>query len=252
MLATLWRLIEVQNHEHAFNSLCLGKLGKTHIDVAGIAARILQLIDTIGQPIDPLPTPPSPSLTSSHPYLPFAAWCCLLNHLRALQKFFPAIVGRLANVIGRRLETADRRLRPTQLSFIAIPSLGLLYRLRHFNAIFMRIFAHCNGPLSQYKRCEDYFNCDSCNASRCCLCDEGTVLFQLTFHFFHSLSSQLHCHIYFASFSTLFDKLQIPFYLPSKSLSLEQLFASRKLPVQHMKLCINSHKVHINSMQQCS
>lgn len=173
MLATLWRLIEVQNHEHAFNSLCLGKLGKTHIDVAGIAARILQLIDTIGQPIDPLPTPPSPSLTSSHPYLPFAAWSCLLNHLRALQKFFPAIVGRLANVIGRRLETADRRLRPTQLSFIAIPSLGLLYLLRHFNAIFMRIFAHCNGPLSQYKRCENYFNCDSCNASRW----EGALLF---------------------------------------------------------------------------
>lgn len=28
----------------------------------------------------------------------------------------------------------------------------------------------------------------------------------------------------------------LPFYLPSKSLSLEQLFTSRKLPVQHIKI----------------
>lgn len=71
MLATLWRLIEVQNHEHAFNSLCLGKLGKTHIDVAGIAARILQLIDTIGQPIDP---PPFASVSPYHLLLGTACW----------------------------------------------------------------------------------------------------------------------------------------------------------------------------------
>lgn len=35
----------------------------------------------------------------------------------------------------------------------------------------MRISALCNGPLSRYTLCawcEDYFNCDSCNAHYCC------------------------------------------------------------------------------------
>lgn len=72
----------MQNHEHAFNSLCLGKLGKTHIDVAGIATRILQLIDTIGQPIDPLP------FASVYPTI-----CCLellVEPFKGIAKVFPS------------------------------------------------------------------------------------------------------------------------------------------------------------------
>lgn len=44
------------NHEHAFNSLCLGNTHRW----GWFAARILQLIDTIGQPIDPAPAPAPP------------------------------------------------------------------------------------------------------------------------------------------------------------------------------------------------
>lgn len=112
------------------------------------------------------PLPPSPPTI-----------CCLellVEPFKGIAKVFPSHRGASSQCYWP--PSGDCRLRPTQLSFIAIPSLGLLYVLRHFNAIFMRIFAHCNEPLSQYNR-EDYFNCDSCNASSCCLCDERELCY---------------------------------------------------------------------------
>lgn len=151
------------------------------------------------------PLPPSPPTI-----------CCLallVEPFKGIAKVFPSHRGASSQCYWP--PTGDCRLK-TEADAIVLychSFIRFAVSAEAFSCNFYAHFPHCNGPLSQYKRCEDYFNCDSCNASRCCLCDEGTVLFQLTFHFFHSLSSQPNYHIYFASFSTLFDKLKIPSFL---------------------------------------
>lgn len=96
-----------------------------------------------------------------------------------------------------------------------------LYLLRHFNAIFMRISVHCNGLLARHTHsstgCEDYFNCDSCNALHCC-CPSGALLPSVIYHLLYTIF-------------TLSDKLLL--------LSLKQLFAPLNLPERHHINCRN-------------
>lgn len=129
---------------------------------------------------------------------------------KGIAKVFPSHRGASSQCYWP--QTGDWRLQPTQLSFIAIPSLGLLYLLRHFNAIFMRISAHCNGPLSQYTRPRDAkITSIVIHVMHLVVVDVlrgssaiSLSLFQLTFHFFHSLSSQQYLTIFTSQVSRLY------------------------------------------------